>query len=319
MAGSGDTALYVTGLPAGCDDEKVKEIFSKFGTVVSLKVLASHPSKPDVAAIVSMESAEKAKWVVDNVSGTVPDGLSGPVEVKLKNAGWGAGKGGESQGDGSLYVSGLPAGTDDEKVTAIFSQYGPVKSVKVLRPQPGKDDAAAIVSMVSAEQAKMLIENVSGTTPAGLPGPVEIKAKLPSQSWGKGWGKGDMDPWAMMQMMYSMGKGGGKGGGMGYGMGKGKWGGQGSSGLSSFPADKKVWVGGLPEDTTFGELQTHFGGSGTAKFATVMKGKGAGTGGVAFASAEDATKAIETLNGSSLKGCSIVVDVWTKKEAPAEA
>merc|ERR1719163_1950537 len=98
-------------------------------------------------------------------------------------------------------------------------------------------------------------------------------------------------------MMYYKGKGKGKG-----------WG----SGLSSFPAEKKVWIGGLPEEgVTFRELQAHFPGS---KFAAVMKGKGAGTGGVAFATAEEATAAIQTLNGSSLGDATLFVDVWTKKE-----
>merc|ERR1719379_3111755 len=105
---------------------------------------------------------------------------------------------------------------------------------------------------------------------------------------------------------------------MAYYKGKGFGKGKGSSGLSSFPAEKKVWIGGLPtEGITFRELQAHFPGS---KFATVMKGKGAGTGGVAFGTAEEATAAIQTLNGSVLAGATIVVDVWTKKEpAPAEA
>merc|ERR1719253_2497005 len=95
-----------------------------------------------------------------------------------------------------------------------------------------------------------------------------------------------------------------------YGKGKGKgWGG---GGLRSFPAEKKIWIGGIPEEgVTFKELQAHFPGS---KFATVMKGKGAGQGGVAFATAEEATAAIRTLNGSVLGGVTIVVDVWTKKE-----
>merc|ERR1712205_92204 len=73
----------------------------------------------------------------------------------------------------------------------------------------------------------------------------------------------------MMQMQYFKGSWG-KGGGKGWSSG---------GGLSSFPAEKKVWIGGLPEGLTFRELQAHFPGS---KFATVMKGKGAGTGGVAF-------------------------------------
>merc|ERR1719486_1702390 len=111
-----------------------------------------------------------------------------------------------------------------------------------------------------------------------------------------------MPPWAMMQMMaYYKGKGKGKGGG-----------------LSSFPAERKVWIGGLPQEgVTFRELQAHFPG---CKFATVMKGKGAGTGGVAFGTPEEATAAIQTLNGSVLAGATLVVDVWTKKEpAPADA
>merc|ERR1712060_639441 len=117
---------------------------------------------------------------------------------------------------------------------------------------------------------------------------------------GKGYG-GGMPPWMMMQMMQMYkgmkGKGGGKG-----------WGG----GLSSFPAERKVWVGGVPEGLTYKELQEHFPG---CKFATVMKGKGAGTGGVAFATPEEATAAIQTFNGTVLGGSTIVVDVWTKKSS----
>lgn len=342
MSGDADSAIYITGLPTGCDDDKLKEIFSKYGTVVSNKVLPPQPMRTGTAGIVSMESAEKAKWVVDNVDGTVPDGLTGPIEIKHKNKGWKSW--GDDQNDGTVYISGLPEGFDDDKVKEFFEKYGPVKSAKALRPRPDKTDVAAIVSMVSVEQAKTLIENVSGTVPAGLTEPITIKAKLPSQNWDQGWGGkggfggGNMNPFAMMQMLYMGqqkgmgGKGWGGGGGMmggGYGGGKGGfgggmggfggkgWGGGKGSGLSNFPSDKKVWVGGLPEDVTFRELLEHFGGQGAAKFATVMKGKGAGTGGVAFGSAEEAVAAVARLNGSSLKGATIVVDVWTKKEADA--
>merc|ERR1740121_2472592 len=109
----------------------------------------------------------------------------------------------------------------------------------------------------------------------------------------------------MMQMMQYFKGGKGKGKGRG-------------GGLSSFPAEKKVWIGGLPEGLTFEQLKEHFPGS---KFALVMRGKGAGTGGVGFETAEEATAAIQTKNGSVLAGATIEVDVWTKKEpdAPAEA
>merc|ERR1740130_1052553 len=111
-----------------------------------------------------------------------------------------------------------------------------------------------------------------------------------------------------------MGGMGGKGGGWGGGGGGKGWGASTVRGLSTFPSDKKVWVGGLPEEVSFKELQDHFGGPGKAKFATAMKGKGAGTGGVAFGTAEEAAEAVATLNGSELKGSKIVVDAWTRKE-----
>jgi RNA recognition motif-containing protein len=210
----------------------------------------------------------------------------------------------------TLHVTGLPKGITEDQVRALFTQHGAVKSLRLLPEKSDKPDAAAIVSMESAEQAKFILDNVNGQVPAGLTDPLVIKKKF-TNSWNKGMGKGAMygygqiPPWAMMQMMaYYKGKGKGKG----FGGGR--------SGLSSFPAEKKVWVGGLPEEgVTFRELQAHFPGS---KFATVMKGKAIGTGGVAFGTAEEATEAISKYNGSTLAGATIEVDVWTKKE-PASA
>jgi len=212
-----------------------------------------------------------------------------------------------SNANSTLHVTGLPVGATEDQVRQIFAQYGTVASLTVLPTKPEKPDAAAIVTMGNGDQAQWLVDNVNGKAPTGCATALVIKKKI-QNSWGKGFGKGygKMDQWAWMQMMAYYGYKGG------YGKGKGKGGG----GLSSFPAEKMVWVGGLPEEgVTFRELQAHFPGS---KFATVMKGKGAGTGGVAFATAEEATAAIASLNGSTLEGATIVVDVWTKKEDTAE-
>merc|ERR1712224_434377 len=120
--------------------------------------------------------------------------------------------------------------------------------------------------------------------------------------------------------LHKMGWGGGKGGNpmmqimqmMMGGGGKGK-GGKNKMSLSNFHADKKVWVGNLADGTTSKELHEHFKEHG-AKWSESYGGNSKGTGGVAFKTSEDATKAISTLNGSNLKGNMIQVDVWTKKE-----
>merc|ERR1719386_692668 len=118
-----------------------------------------------------------------------------------------------------------------------------------------------------------------------------------------------------------MGYGGkGKGGGMPYWfrdmarmmMGKGNGKGR-KRGLAAFASEKKVWIGNVPEGTTYQELQEHFGSCGTAKFAAVFSGKGQGSGGVAFAEEAEAQKAL-SLNGKPFKGAKLEVDVWTKME-----
>merc|ERR1719281_704756 len=104
----------------------------------------------------------------------------------------------------------------------------------------------------------------------------------------------------MFQLMQMMMKGKGKG------KGKGK-------SLRSFYAEKKVWIGNLPEGVGYKELFEHMKSSG-ATWVEVMKGAGKGTGGAGFKTAEEATAAISALNGSMLNGSRIQVDVWTKKE-----
>merc|ERR1719160_1038958 len=112
-----------------------------------------------------------------------------------------------------------------------------------------------------------------------------------------------VDPMMLMKMMGKGGKGKGKG--------KGK----GAQGLNKVKPECKVWVGNLPENVGWKELEEHFKQAGKTKWVEAFKkGSGKGTGGVAYASAEDATKAISMLNGSILGGQMIQVDVWTKKE-----
>jgi len=129
---------------------------------------------------------------------------------------------------------------------------------------------------------------VADEAAAEVPGMVPAR---PRQSWSSPW-----------QATWGKGKGGGKG--------KGK-----AKGLRSFPMDKKVWIGGLPAESTSRELnkqlQEHMNQAGTCKWAEVGK---SGAGGAAYATAEEAQNAIATLNGTEFNGAVIEVDVWTKKE-----
>merc|ERR1719162_1219795 len=106
-------------------------------------------------------------------------------------------------------------------------------------------------------------------------------------------------------------KGGfGKGFGKDSGKGKGK-----GKGVSKFDVEKRVWIGGLVEGVTWKELQEHMNQAGATKWVDVFPNKGKGTGAVAYGTAEEASNAIATLNGSVLQGSPIELDVWQKQAA----
>jgi len=104
--------------------------------------------------------------------------------------GKGGGKGGAPENE-TLFVKSLPLESTPEGLQAIFSQYGGVKSVKVLPPSGGRTVVAAFVIMNSVEEAKWIVENVNGQVPTGLQNPVEVIFASPrefSPTWGKGGG-----------------------------------------------------------------------------------------------------------------------------------
>jgi cold-inducible RNA-binding protein len=75
---------------------------------------------------------------------------------------------------------------------------------------------------------------------------------------------------------------------------------------------KRLFVGSLPYTTTDDQLAQHFASAGTVSSAKVItdkfSGRSKGFGFVEMSSDDEATKAIESLNGSDIDGRNIVVN-----------
>ena len=84
---------------------------------------------------------------------------------------------------------------------------------------------------------------------------------------------------------------------------------------------KKLFVGGLPFETTSADLEKLFAQAGQVESASVitdrMSGRSRGFGFVEMTSEEEAAKAVEQLNGSDVGGRNIVVaEARPREERP---
>jgi len=78
--------VFISDLPEGTDDASINSILGAYGHIKNVKLVSS------TAAIVQFATVDEAKWIVDNLNGNIPQGLSTPLGCKYANAA-GGGKG----------------------------------------------------------------------------------------------------------------------------------------------------------------------------------------------------------------------------------
>jgi len=77
--------VYVTGLPEnGLDQAALKTVFGAYGTLKEVKHLPTAK-----ACLLTFASVDEAKWVVENLDGNMPEGISECLSVKYSPAGRG--------------------------------------------------------------------------------------------------------------------------------------------------------------------------------------------------------------------------------------
>lgn len=75
--------LFVSQLPADTTEEMVSSVFSQYGLLTSAKLLPLQPGSSDLSAVVHMDDVNMAKWLVENVNGNIPVGMSTPVSISF--------------------------------------------------------------------------------------------------------------------------------------------------------------------------------------------------------------------------------------------
>jgi len=343
--------LYVSGLPDGMDDGTFRQLFEKFGNVISSKVV---PEKR--YGFVKFSNTEEANAAVGNMNGDMYNGCQLSVRFANNDRGQGqggkgkggvgfeqqygggapagpehygggaysggavsSGVGGEPQPSDNLYITGMPPGMTDQMIHGIFGAYGQIISTRVLNPngvsQDGQGMTIALMRMGSLEQAVWLVDNLNGNIPQGLATPIGVRyADPPGAKAQRVGGNGSMkggDPARYGQPYIPWDSGGGGKGG--------DFTSGGIKGRQHFTGggdDTNLYVKGLPTDGNdlyLYKLFAPFGGINSVR-AIMQEGQCTGIGFVKFVESNGAQQAVSNLNGCPMpNGNVIYVSVKTQK------
>lgn len=74
--------LYITDLPADFDDVQLTKVFGAYGVITQSKVLTSSNGGGKKAILIRYQTVDEAQWIVENLNGNIPQGLTEPVNVR---------------------------------------------------------------------------------------------------------------------------------------------------------------------------------------------------------------------------------------------
>merc|ERR1712042_219876 len=177
----------------GLGDEKLKEVFSKFGKITSYKVvkekdLPQHADGAEIMAdesgknkgfgFVSFEDSESAEKAVDELNGVEMFGKTLYVgraqkkaerqqELKKKFEQLKLERLNRYQGV-NLYVKNLDDTIDDERLRKEFAPYGTITSAKVMNEE-GRSKGFGFVCFSSPEEATKAVTEMNGRIVATKP------------------------------------------------------------------------------------------------------------------------------------------------------
>ncbi|XP_059961951.1 polyadenylate-binding protein 1-like [Mesoplodon densirostris] len=172
------TNVYIKNFGEDMDDERLKDLFGKFGPALSVKVMTDESGKSKGFGFVSFERHEDAQKAVDEMNGKELNGkqiyvgraqkkVERQTELKRKFEQMKQDRITRYQGV-NLYVKNLDDGIDDERLRKEFSPFGTITSAKVMM-EGGHSKGFGFVCFSSPEEATKAVTEMNGRIVATKP------------------------------------------------------------------------------------------------------------------------------------------------------
>uniref|UniRef100_A0A8C5N5K7 Polyadenylate-binding protein n=1 Tax=Gouania willdenowi TaxID=441366 RepID=A0A8C5N5K7_GOUWI len=172
------TNVYIKNFGEDMDDEKLRELFGRYGKVEVIRVMTDETGKSKGFGFVSFERHEDAQKAVDDMNGKEMNGRQMYVgraqkkgerqnELKRKFEQMKQDRMTRYQGV-NLYVKNLDDGLDDERLRKEFSPFGTITSAKVMM-EGGRSKGFGFVCFSSPEEATKAVTEMNGRIVATKP------------------------------------------------------------------------------------------------------------------------------------------------------
>ena len=171
MASEGDntTNLIINYLPQALSDAEFNNIFLPIGPVKSIKICRDKTTNYSYGfGFVDYQDPEDAQKAISELNGKqvinkkIKVALARPSGSNIKGA--------------NVYVKNIPKHYSDEKVREIFSEFGNIVQVKVLRDsKTGESKTVGFILYDTKPEAERAVNGMNGKTLAGGDGPLIVK------------------------------------------------------------------------------------------------------------------------------------------------
>lgn len=166
------TNIYINNVDTSLSDEALRDLFAPFGTIRSAVVMKDESGKSKGFGFINYDTAEEAERAVQNMNGKEIGGKPLYVgraqkktereselrqkfeQLKMEHM--------QKYQGVNLYIKNLDDETDDEKLRAVFSVFGPITSCRVMKDAKGVSRGFGFVCFSTPEEATRAVTEMNG-------------------------------------------------------------------------------------------------------------------------------------------------------------
>jgi polyadenylate-binding protein len=276
---SGVGNIFIKNLDESIDNKALHDTFSAFGTILSCKVALDPAGQSKGYGFVHYEKEESAKLAIEKVNNMNVEGKKVYVGPFLRRA--------ERSSDSetkftNVFVKNLDEAVDEEGLTKMFAEFGPVASCIIMKDEAGASKGFGFVNMDEPEHAAAAVDALNNK---------DINGK--ELFVGRAQKKAERE--AMLRQKFEDLR---------------------QERIQKY-AGLNLYVKNLSDEVDDEILRSEFSQWGTITSAKVMKdpaGKSRGFGFVCYSTPEEATRSVTEMNGRMIKGKPIYVALAQRRD-----